>query len=204
MKSRLIFTALLLASLPSGAFMTVQESNEITPAGKYKIGMEPQVRLSDGTGINFTGFFDRGINDEGSFRAWVGTGDTDLTAGGSLKWVPFPDYGSQPAVGLKVGGSYWREHDENFFTVRLDPIVSKKFESDIGLFIPYVAIPVMFHSGQDKDQTGIQVAAGTEFLHTEADNMTFGAEVGFDAKDSFSYISGYVTIYLDEARPNQL
>ncbi len=197
MKAFASFCALLVAG-PAFGFMTVQESNEVTPAGKFKLGAEPQIRTSSGSGMNFSGFFDAPVNDAMSVRANVGTGDTDFSAGGSFKWVPFPDYGKQPAVGLKVGGYWWRESSESFTTLRFDPIVSKKFDTEIGLLVPYASIPVMFNSGKDYNKTSLQVAFGSELMHPETDNMTFGAEIGFDGKDSFSYVSGYVTIYLDD------
>ena len=88
--SRIMLLALALWSLPSLAFLTVQESNEVTPAGKYKLGVEPQFRTSNGNGFNFGGFFDIPINEEASFRANAGTGETDFFAGTSFKWVPIP------------------------------------------------------------------------------------------------------------------
>jgi len=204
MKSRFVqfFLALAMAfsGLQSQAFMTVQESNEVTPTGKYKLGAEPQFRTSKGTGFNFGGFFDMPINEQSSFRGSVGTGETDFVAGTSLKWVPIPDYGKQPAIGGKVGAFYWREASENFFTFRIEPIMSKKFETTMGFFVPYAAVPLMFNTGKDFNKTTMQVAFGSEFQHPEADNMTFGLETGVDAKDSFSYVSGYVTIYLDDQR----
>lgn len=195
------FCALLL-STQARAFMTVQESNEITPKGFYKLGIEPQVRTSNGSGSNFTGFFDLPINEEMSARAVLGAGDTDLNIGGSFKWVPVPDYDPQPAVGGKIGLYSWRESDNTFTTIRVEPLVSKKFQTEIGEFIPYGALPILFNSGKDSNKTGVQVALGCEFRHAEADNMTFGLEAALDAKDSFAYVSGYVTIYLEDGQPS--
>lgn len=205
MTSRFVFPIALVATallnFSAQAFMTVQESNEITPAGKYKLGVEPQFRTTNGSGFNFGGFFDMPINDESSFRANVGTGETDFVAGTSFKWVPFPDYENQPAIGGKIGAFYWREASENYLTFRVEPLVSKKFATANGTFIPYAALPVMFNTGRDLNKTTLQVAFGSEYQNAEADNMTFGLEAGLDAKDSFSYVSGYVTIYLDDQRP---
>ncbi|MEZ0391560.1 MAG: hypothetical protein ACAH59_05055 [Pseudobdellovibrionaceae bacterium] len=198
-KFPLLFTLTMAASQAWG-FMTTQESNDITPKGQFKLGFEPQMRLSDGGGANFSGFFDLPVNEEMSARANLGSGETDFHAGGSFKWVPIPDYGNQPSLGGKVSLIHWRESSDSFMTLRLEPIVSKKFESQNGTFIPYGALPVMFNSGNDNNKTGIQVVAGSEYRHPHADNMTFGAELGLTAKDSFSYISGYVTIYLEDNR----
>lgn len=189
---------LLLSSSPSYAIMTVQESAEITPAGNYKIGIEPQVITSDGGGFNMTGYFDAPINEEASYRVHLGTGDTDIYAGGSVKWTPFPDFDQQPAVAGKVSLIVGDTNDVNLFVVRVEPIVSKKFETNIGLFIPYGALPVNFITIDGESETGIQLAGGTEFISNRLENVTFGAELGLDAKDSFSYISAFATIYLDE------
>lgn len=191
----------LLISPSSFAFLTVQESNDIAAVGKYKLGIEPQIKTSNGNGANFTGFFDAAINEEASVRVHLGTGDTDFYTGGSIKWVPVPDYGKQPAIGGKVGVTYWREQSQNFFTYRFDPLVSKKFESEVGAFTPYASLPMMLTTGDGTTVTGFQLAAGTEYTHPKADNMTFGGEIGLNLKDSFSYISGFVTIYIDEIKP---
>ncbi len=200
LKSLVITAALSLCAVSAHAFLTVQESNEITPLGKYKLGVEPQYRTTDKAGFNFAGFFDMPINDQSSVRATLGTGETDFMGGGSIKWVPIPDYGSQPSIGGKLGAYYWREASDNFSTFRIEPLVSKKFVTEAGTFVPYASLPVMFNTGPGMNKTGVQVAFGSELHHPEADNMTFALEAGLDAKDSFSYVSGYVTIYLDDQR----
>lgn len=199
MKS-LVLMALLLGQSLAWGFMTVQESNEITPADKFKLGFEPQARLSDGSGFNFAGFFDIPVNEAMSARAHVGSGETDFFFGGSFKWVPVPDYGRQPSLGGKASLIHWRESNHSFFTTRIEPILSKKFETEHGIFIPYTALPIMFNSGNNYNKTSFQIVGGSEYLTEKADNMTFGAELGLNAKDSFSYISGYVTIYLEDLR----
>lgn len=193
-----LILATTLLPMASLAFMSVQESNEITPMGKFKLGAEPQYRTSRGSGFNFSGFVDAPLSEELSARASVGTGDTDLSLGGSLKWVPIPDFESQPAIGAKIGFIYWREGSDNLTTVRLEPLVSKKIAFEFGHLIPYASLPVMFNNGNNNNKTSLQVALGSELYHKDADNMTFGAEVGLDGKDSFSYISGFVTIYIEE------
>lgn len=199
-KAFIPFALSLFFLKPVFAFMTVQESNEITPTGQFKLGFEPQARLSDGSGFNFAGFFDLPVNEEMSARAHLGSGDTDFFAGGSFKWVPVPDYANQPSIGGKFGLIHWRESDHTFFTFRVEPLISKKFQTETGTFIPYAALPLMFNSGHEMNKTSFQLAGGSEFWHPDADNMTFGAELGLNLKDSFSYISGYVTIFLEDQR----
>jgi hypothetical protein len=193
---------ILSAFLPlfASAYLSVQESNEITPPGKFKLGFEPQMKLSRGSGANFSAFFDAPINDEMSARTLIGAGDLDLFAGASFKWVPIPDYENQPAVGGKVTAVFSKEDSDNFISLGFAPIVSKRFDSEVGLFIPYASLPVNFVNGKSTTTTHINVALGTEFISPKADNMTFGGELGVDLHDSFSYLSAYLTIYLDDKR----
>jgi hypothetical protein len=200
MKAHFFFISLLLFASPGFAYLSVQESNEITPAGKYKLGFEPQIKLSRGSGANFSGFFDAPINEEMSGRVILGAGDIDLFAGASFKWVPIPDYQNQPAVGAKVTGVFSRDNSDNYVSLGVAPIVSKRIDSVSGKFIPYASLPVNFVNGKSTTTTHINVAIGSEFMPIKADNMTFGAELGFDLKDSFSYLSGFLTIYLDDKR----
>lgn len=201
--SSLLTFSLLAFSSSASAFMTTQESNEITPAGKYKLGFEPQIKTSNGSGANFTTFVDAPINDEFSTRVHLGAGDRDYYVGGSLKWVPIPDYENQPAIGGKISVIASREVADGYFTFTAAPIISKKFSTDIGNFIPYASTPISSTSGASDTVTNLQLAIGSEFSHSKADNMTFGAELGFDLKDTFSYVSAYVTIYLDEKETKQ-
>lgn len=97
----LISALLFFSSQNSHAFYETGESGEIAKEGTYKIGLMPQLRLSDGSGMNFTGFFDRALNDESSLRIHAGLGETDFYMGGSYKWIPIPDYKNQPAIGGK-------------------------------------------------------------------------------------------------------
>ena len=191
------------AFLEAHAFMTVQESNDLTPAGQFKLGLSPELRTNAGNTSHFSSFIDTQINEGLSARAVLGVGTPALNLGGSLKWVPVPDYENQPAVGAKIGAYFWREGNEPYTTLRLEPIVSKKFQSAVGSFTPYAALPVMLNSGKDVPSNSMQFAFGSEYINPEADNMTFGLETGIDAKDSFSYISGYVTIYLEDQRAKQ-
>jgi hypothetical protein len=200
MKANFFFFVLLFFSGPAFAYLSVQESNEITPAGKFKLGFEPQIKLSRGSGANFSGFFDAPINDEMSGRVILGAGDIDIFAGASFKWVPIPDYRNQPAVGAKVTGVFSKDNSDNYVSFGLAPIVSKRFDSEYGVLTPYASLPVNFVNGKSTTTTHINVAVGSELMPISADNMTFGAELGIDLKDSFSYLSGFLTIYLDDKR----
>ena len=185
-------------SLPSFAFYTTQESAEVTKPGTYKIGGEPQVMLAGGSGLNLSAFVDRGLTDSTSVRGYLGFGDIDFVAGVSYKWIPYPDYQNQPAMGLKVEGLYGREGNNNIFGVKLHPLISKKFDTDAGLFIPYGSIPIGTVSIGSKNDFTVQLVGGTEFISPKLERWHFGAELGVNASNSVGYIASYVEYLLDE------
>ncbi len=204
-KKHLLFRFLVFAvigsfSSVSMAYLTVGESAEIQSAHINKAGLEPQIRLSDGGGLNLTGFFDRVLSESSSFRAHVGVGDTDFYTGASLKYIPFPDVDQQPAMGGRVGAIFGREGSENFYTFRFEPLVSKKFDSPHGLFTPYGSIPIMFTNYKSKTETQVQLTGGVEYSTPELPKLLFSGELGMNMKDSISYIAASVTMYLDDLK----
>ena len=191
------FCTLCLA--PSAqAFFETGESAEITKPGYYKIGIMPQIRLSDGSGMNVTGFFDSGLAEDKSVRVSLGAGETDFYTGGSFKWVPIPDYENQPAIGGKVEAIYARKSSDSLVSFRFQPLASKKFDTEHGLFTPYAGLPISVTTWRSNTDTQVNLVGGTEFVTPKIKNMEFGAELGLNGTKSFSYISGYITFLLDE------
>jgi hypothetical protein len=164
------------------------------------VGVGAQIRLSNGNGANATGSFDAAINEDSSYRLNMGFGETDFFVGGSYKWVPIPDYDKQPAMGLRFGGLYARPKSINYFALRVDPLISKKFATDYGVLTPYGAIPVMLAFIDSKNELQAQITAGAEFKPNDNDKWIFGSEVGVNAKDSFSYFLITVSYLLDEVK----
>ena len=198
-----MFLALLTALFfckPSQAFLTLAETGEIIPMDTYRVGVGGQIRLSDGNGANAVGNFDAAINEESSYRLNMGFGETDFFIGGSYKWIPIPDYNKQPAMGLRFGGLYARPKSVNYFALRVDPLISKKFSTDYGILTPYGAIPVMLAFVDSKNELQAQITAGAEFKPNDNDKWIFGSEVGVNAKDSFSYFLITVSYLLDEVK----
>ncbi len=182
-----------LASLAQAYFSTV-ESGEIIPAGKYKLGAETQ--FTDG--VNLIAHFGAQLTDESSFSALIGTGDTDFQTGAFYKWIPIPDFNDQPALGVKAGAIYARDGTTSFLSFRVHPLISKKFETPNGLFIPYASVPVGLTTGQGKTTFPVQLAVGTEYQHKEVPGWTFGGEFGINAKDANSYIAIFASTLIDE------
>lgn len=192
--------SLLLASSSSLAYLTISETAELPPANFYQIGFEPQFFTNLGGGTNVTGFFDAPFSDSTSGRLWLGAGVIDFNLGASFKYVPFPDVDNQPGIGFRAGGFFARKDSENFLTLQLAPIFSKKVNTENGLFIPYAAIALNFTNTKENNFTGSQVMFGTEFKTPEIPKMFFGLEAGINLNDSYSYISGTVTFPFDSSK----
>lgn len=192
-------TALILTvSWSAQAYFETAESGEIQKKGDYRAGLIPQVRLSDGSGMNFTGFLDSALNESSSLRLLIGGGQTDFYTGGSYKWIPIPDYDKQPAIGAKLEVIYARLSADSAVSLRLHPMASKRFEIDQGTLIPYIAVPFGTYTYQNTTEVPVNLVTGTEFMSPETDNMQFGVELGLNANKSFSYISAFATLLLDD------
>jgi hypothetical protein len=196
--SWILVTAMMLGSTNSFALLEVGESNEILPVGHYRVGSDLQFRVSDGSGTNLSGFFDYPINEESSARALVGFGETNFYAGGSYKWVPYPDLETQPAVGVKVEGILGQKDSETLAHIRVAPIVSKRYTTEYGDFIPYGSLPVGVNTYRSNSDVSVFAVGGTEFYKAELTKWSFGGEIGFKINKSFSYIAGYVTYSFDQ------
>lgn len=191
-------TSLLLTSLialPSWAYLTVGESADVTPKDILKIGIEPQIRMSEGSGTNLSFFLDSGLRDDLSWRALIGTGETDLVVDGSIKWVPIPDLEDQPAIGVRGDLIFGREANESFTTVRVVPLVSKQMQTDYVLFTPYVALPLGLQGYQGRSTSIAQLALGSDIKLDEWKNAMFNVELGANLNNSFSYLS-FNAVYL--------
>ena len=202
-----LFTSSMIASVTvsmiasnAHAYLSISESTEIPRAADYQIGFEPQLLTNNGNGANFSAFFDAPFNDSTSSRLWLGGGAIDFNVGATVKYVPFPDVDNQPGIGIRAGGFFARKSDLNILTVQLAPIFSKKFNTSAGLFIPYTAIALDFTSTKDKNYTGTQMMFGTEYRTSDIPNMYFGAEVGLNLADSYSYVAGTVTFPFDSSK----
>ena len=184
-----------LVSSPAFAFLSLNESGEITPPGIYKLGVEPQIRLSNGSGGNLGVFIDSAINDDWSWRAQMGTGDTDFWAAGSAKWVPIPDYQNQPAIGLRMEANIGREDNESFSVLRVAPLVSKGYDTDIGKITPYAALPIGLFASKGSSDSISQFVIGSEGRFEQTPDFLFSAEIGFNMSRTFSYLAGTATYF---------
>lgn len=192
--------SVLSMSLSANAYLSIAESGEILQSNEYQFGVEPQLLLNHGGGINANIFFDAPVNESTSARVSLGGGSVDFSSFASVKYVPFPDVDNQPAIGVRIGAGLARDDSKNILLAQFAPIVSKKFSSEYGPFVPYLAIPFELINTKEENFASSQVVFGTEYSHPEVDGARFGAEIGFETRRSYSYISAFVTIPFDSSK----
>lgn len=193
-KSALLCLSAILIAPQAFAYLSISESAEVMSPGLYQFGVEPQILTNKGGGTNLNAFFDAGINESTSARMLIGVGAVDFNAAASVKYVPFPDVDQQPAIGIRAGAGFARDEGINLLNFQAGPIVSKKLEVDnFGNLTPYVGIPMTFTIAKDRNYNSANFVFGAEAKSSEMPELTFGGELGFELKESYSYISLFLT-----------
>lgn len=190
----LSLAAFALFSFSAHGYYSVMDTGEILDRGRYKLTPELQFITDDG-GANVGTHFDLGIAEDMGLRGDIGFGDTSFYAGAALKYMPFPDTEDQPAIGFNAGFVYARDAGDADFSVRVEPLVSKKFRPDFGAITPYAAVPIGWQHRSadkyagDKDNLTLQIALGTQLDLKALPNWGLLMELGFDINKTFGYIS---------------
>lgn len=169
--------------------MTVNETAELLPENYYKLGLAPQLIISDGGGFNMGAFADVHVTQDIDGRISLGGGETDFWTQVSAKWVPFPDVDKQPAMGARAAIIYSRDESLNAVGFQIAPIISKKADTQYGNMIPYVSLPVTWFSTKQKSYVTSQFTLGAEWFPLEDKHI--GAEFNLNLDNTFSSFSVY-------------
>jgi hypothetical protein len=188
----------LLTSTTQASYLSLGESGEQIPGGTFQVGLAPQAVTNGDRGFNMAAFLDAAWTDSFSSRFLVGAGDIDFYVSGSGKFVPFPDVARQPAIGIKLNLWYAREGASNINTIQLAPLVSKKYENDYGLFVPYAAYGISNTNASGHTQNGEQFFFGTDWKNPTFGNLNLTGEVAASLKDSVSSISVFASFPFDD------
>ena len=175
--------------------MSLNETGELLQEGDFRLGLLPQLKLSDGGGTNFGAFLDIPYSQSVNSRFALGGGDVDFWAQASAKWIPFPDYQRQPAMGLRGALLYARESNLNFYSVQITPLISKITDSAYGKMIPYIGLPVTLTYSDNRSRTGLQFAIGNEWVVSPA--FQVGAELDLNLSNTTSAISVHLNFPFD-------
>ena len=184
-----LIACVLLAAPTVHAYYTVQDTGELLSEKEKQVGGELQFATTGNSGINLIGHFDMGFDKESNLRFEAGTGVTTAVVGAFFKWVPFPDFENQPAIGFSFGAHYARYEQANEIAARFIPLASKKFDTTKGLFTPYVALPVSMSNYDNTSFHPVQFVIGSRYKHPDFDTFDFNAELGFSVTDADAHIS---------------
>ena len=192
-------TAILsIWAAPVHAYYTTMDSGQMLGQGNYKLGAETQFITEGDDGVNVAARFDGPINDELNWKSLVGFGTTDVFVAGFIKWVPFPDTDTQPAIGLTGGVLYANFEDISELSLRLHPFVSKRFELEFGDLSPYLALPIGLRTADGDTDVPFQASLGAEFRPDGLEKINFVAEIGFDLNDAFPYFAFGANLQFDD------
>lgn len=194
----LLPTLLLTFGLNAQAYYLHQATGDILKKDEYRVGVTPQFIVDPDSDFNLSAYADMGFNRDFNLRAVLGFGDNFHT-GIFANYVPVPDVEGQPAIGVLGGVMIARPGaDLTEVSFRAHPFASKKFETEIGVFDAYGALPIGLRFLDGDTDLPAQLTFGTNWLTYNFQNVMFNAELGIDVSESFSYIAIGVVISLDE------
>ncbi|CAN5495189.1 hypothetical protein BH10BDE1_BH10BDE1_23600 [soil metagenome] len=194
-------TLVLLGSAPAHAYYSTVDNGEVLKEGQFQAMFAPQLIFNNYDGGNFTGRLDMGLMEGVSARGILGFGKVDFQIGGMVKWIPYPDTASQPAIGGEAGLIVARIGSLTQYSIRFHPLLSKKFELEIGDVIPYGSLPLgvtVQSGGVDETFVPVQLVAGAELRPLDMKNWSFFGEIGVNVTRSFGYVTAAIAYRFDD------
>lgn len=189
----LILVSVIFSPLSAFSFLSTIDSGELVPVNQYRLILEPQL-----SPYNLSAHFDAGISDASQLRVSMGSGETATHFDFSVKYIPIPDIDDQPAIGYKVGALFATEKgDTSSLALRFTPLVSKTYEIDRNHWTPYIALPLGVSIQKNTSKVPTHFVVGTELTLHSASDMQVGAELGASLRDSFSYVSAFISFYFE-------
>lgn len=193
-KAIIIFVSAFLLTQTSFAYLSLSETGELINEGHYRIGVVPQLLLANGGGSDMGVFFDLPVDSDMNSRFMVGGGNTDFWTSASIKWVPYPDYDKQPAIGLRGSFIYARDGNANFYNLQATPILSKMVDSQWGRMIPYIGLPITVVYGT-ASATLMQFVVGSEWV--ERKDFQLGVEFDLNLSKTTSALTFHINFPFD-------
>lgn len=164
--------------------------------GDFSLGLEPQLNLSNGTGLGANLKYTQGLNEFMNVAGILGTssGERKFRLGGQLTFDFFPDVEGQPGIGVTTSAIYHRFTEYGQMEFMAIPYIHKAFRSSNNEEIePFLAVPVGVALSQGRYQAMSSVSLGSLFKSSE--HLRFVLEMGVAVNNSQSYLSGGVVYY---------
>ncbi|MBI1862260.1 MAG: hypothetical protein HYR96_15205 [Deltaproteobacteria bacterium] len=168
-------TVIPATDIPGG----MTRSAERFAVGSYQLVVSPAMTISPG-GAYLTSELRHQTNEEMGVGFGFGAGEIGFNFGFNGVWHLMPDSGNQPAVAV-LGGLYLNRIDkQNWFALRLAPMISKAYTMDWGRLTPYAALTLTpsFRLGEAQNGFSTKASMGTEFNFAEMKGVRFWTEIG--------------------------
>lgn len=193
----LIAVALVSAAGLQNAQAGVFDLASHLEAKQWSVGFEPEVSLSNGTGLGLNFKPKYGVNDLINVQALFGpgTGRRQGRLGLLADFEWFPDYENQPGISTAFFTEYYDLEDGGQLKLGAKPIISKTFYGQGANYTPFVSVPIGWNNQSGRVEGFVQIVLGTMVKLPTTDRWKFTGEAGFDAKNSYSYLSGGVTYF---------
>ena len=157
------------------------------------------------TGFNLIFTLDHAYWNQKSLnmRYFLGGGTTGFNGGAFLKWVPFPNYKWQPAIGIASGGEYqFAGIKTHIIKLHVRPFISKKLDTSIGIFSPYLAFPISIDINNfTQVQTPLRFALGLKsemfFIHFRKLFFNIEFSTALTGQSPFYFSIGVLTYWTD-------
>lgn len=175
-----------LIGVDSWAFYSTMTTSEVPPPESQNIIGEVQY-FGPIQALALKAHWERGISDELGYILSAGIGASLFGAGGAIKWMPFPDLENQPGAGVLAELFLARFEGSRDFSLRLHPLVSKKFHTKIGEIHPYAALPFGYALRGDESKFPIHLTVGSRFEGEKFESFALFLEFGIALKDGVSY-----------------
>ena len=148
-------------------------------AGTYEVLLSPALTLSP-SGAYLSSEFRYQASEDLSIAGGFGSGEVGFNLGGNVIWYVAPDLESQPAFAV-LGGLYFNRFDNNnYFVVKVTPIVSKEFRTGWGSVSPYAGMHVTpsFRLNEASNQIALKTSTGLQFKVKELGGLQLWSEFG--------------------------
>ncbi len=182
-----LLSSALLLSQNSQAYFTTSETGSILEREHWSLLLAPQFITQGSNGFNIITGLNAPLADSSNLMLKMGFGEVDFFTEISLKWIPIPDYESQPAIGVKLSFQYAHLGAYNQFSFGAAPIVSKSFSWEYGNLEPYASLPIHLSFFDQKlldPVLGFQLSLGLITQFESIEDFEFFVEGNFNLDDS--------------------
>ncbi|MCB0413284.1 MAG: hypothetical protein KDD50_03065 [Bdellovibrionales bacterium] len=175
------------------AYYLFHDTGDLLEENQLRLSLHPQFT----SGSNLVGILDTPWGNDSNIRYYLGFGDVSMQIGAQYKWVPYPDYQDQPAIGVSFGPMIARKHGDTEVALKSQTFISKKFSQPFADFNTYAALPLALSFYADQSDFPFQLIIGSNMKTHHLKGIEFSLEGGLNLHASFGYVSLGFIYFID-------